>query len=44
MMSLVFAEQNRNLHLYLIRVIPIEQEVHRTYTKWPPLRVVQGEI
>ena len=44
MMSLVLAEQNRNLHLYLIRVIPIEQEVHRTYTKWLPLRVVQREI
>ena len=33
MMSLVLAEQNRNFHLYLVRVIPIEQEVHRTYTK-----------
>ena len=31
MMSLVLAEQNRNLHLYLIRVSPIEQEVHKTY-------------
>ena len=44
MMSLVLAEQNRNLLLYLIRVIPIEQVVHRTYTKWLPLRVVQREI
>ena len=44
MMSLVLAEQSLNLHLYLVRVIPIEQEVHRTYTKWLPLRVVQLEI
>ena len=44
MMLLVLAEQSRNLHLYLVRVIPIEQEVHRTYTKWLPLRVVQREI
>ena len=26
MMSLVLAEQSLNLHLYLVRVIPIEQE------------------
>ena len=44
MMSLVLAEQNRNFHLYLVRVIPIEQEVHRTYIKWLLLRVVQREI
>ena len=46
MMPLVLAEQslNLNLHLYLVWVIPIEQEVHRTYTKWLPLRVVQQEI
>ena len=29
MMSLVLAEQNRNLHLCLVRVIPIEQEVRK---------------
>ena len=44
MMSLVLAEQNRNLHLCLVMVIPIEQEVHRMYTKWLPLRAVQREI
>ena len=44
MMSLVLAEQNRNLHLSLIRMVPIEQEVYRTYTKWLPLRVVQREM
>ena len=31
MMSLVLVSQNRNLDLYLVRVIPIEQEVHTTY-------------
>ena len=44
MMSLGLVEQNRNLHLYLVRVIPIEQGVHRTYTKWLRLRVVRREI
>ena len=44
MMSLVLDKQNRNLRLYLVRVIPTEQEVHRTYTKWLPLGVVQREI
>ena len=44
MMSLVLAEQSRNLHLYLVRVIPIEQEAHTVYTKWLPMRVVQREI
>ena len=39
MMSLVAAEQSRNLHLYLVKAIPIEQEVQITYTKWLP-RVV----
>ena len=38
MMSLVLAEQNRNFHLYLVRVI------HITYTKWLLLRVVQREL
>ena len=40
MMSLVVVEQSLNLHLYLLRVIPIEQEVHRTYTKWLPLKEI----
>ena len=37
MMSLVAVEQSWNLHLYLVRMIPIEQEVHRAYTEWLPL-------
>ena len=44
MMSLVLTEQSLNLHLYLVRLILIEQGIHRTYTKWLPLRVVQREI
>ena len=44
MMSLVLVEQNRKLHLYLVREIPIEQEVHTTYSKWLPLIVLQREI
>ena len=44
MMSLVAAEQSRNLYLYLVRPFPIEQEVHRRYAKWLPCSAAFREI